>query len=404
MIDTKPLRATPTFRRLFIGRACSGFGSQLTLVAVLFQVWQQTRSTLWTGAVGLAQAVPLIMVGLAAGALIDRSDRRRLYLLSTVGAAACSVALAIQAFVGDAPVLGVLALVALQSCFGAISGPTSRTFIPRLLPADQLAAGLALNRVSFQASVLVGPAVGGLLIAAIGVDGCYVVDALTFGLALHGAWGLPQIRPLGVSARPGLGGILDGLSFLVRTPAVRAALLTDLAATVLSFPISLFPLINAERFGDDPRTFGLFLTAIAVGGLTASLLSGTFTGSARPGLVMLAGSAVWGLSLTGFGLVPDARVGLALLVVAGAADTVAVVSRSSIVLQHTPDDMRGRVSAAEQVVGQAGPDVGNMRGGLVAAATSGPVALVSGGVLCVLAVALVGISTPALRAPVAARS
>lgn len=198
-------------------------------------------------------------------------------------------------------------------------------------------------------------------------------------------------------ARPGLRGVLDGLAFLARTPVIRGALLTDLATTVLSMPISLFPLINAERFGGSPRTLGLFLTAIAVGGVAASLFSGTFTRFPRPGLAMLGGSATWGAALTLFGLSPDPWAGLTFLVIAGAADTVSVVSRGTVVQMHTPHELLGRVSAAEQIVGQAGPDIGNLRGGLVADATSGGAALVSGGLLCLGAVVVVGATTADLR-------
>jgi hypothetical protein len=142
---------------------------------------------------------------------------------------------------------------------------------------------------------------------------------------------------------PACGGVLDGLAFLGRTPVIRGALLTDLATTVLSMPISLFPLINAERFDGNPRTLGLFLTAIAVGGVAASLFSGTFTRFPRPGLVMLGGSATWGAALTLFGISPNRWVGLAFLVIAGAADTVSVVSRSTVVQMHTPHELLGRV-------------------------------------------------------------
>ena len=293
--------------------------------------------------------------------------------------------------------LAVLGLVAAQSCFVAGGGPVARTFVPRLLPPEQLPAGLALNRIAFQGSMLLGPALGGLVLARFGVGGCYLVDALTFGMAFYGVLGLPVMRPDGELSRPGLRGVLDGLAFLVRTPVVRGALLTDLAATVLSMPISLFPLVNEERFGGDPRTLGLFLSAIAVGGVAASVFSGAFTRLPRPGLVMLAGSIAWGAALTGFGLAPDPWLGLACLVLAGAADTVSVVSRGALVQLNTPDALLGRVAAAEQIVGQAGPDVGNMRGGLVAGATSGGFALVSGGLLCVAAVVLVGVGTPGLR-------
>lgn len=397
LIDMTPLRASPAFRRLWIGSAFSGIGSQLTLIAVMFQVWQSTHSTLWTGAMGMAQATPLIVLGLFAGSYVDRADRRRLYLITRIGQAVGSIVLAAQALFGHLPVAGVLAVVAAQSCLGAGGGPAARTFVPRLLPPGQVAAGLALNRISLQTAIMVGPALGGLTIGAVGIAGCYLVDALSFGAACYGALGLPAMPPDGEAARPGVRGMLDGVRFLRRTAPVRTALLTDLATTVLSFPISLFPLVNAQRFGDNPRTLGLFLTAIAVGGTIASVFAGTFTRTARPGLAMLLGSASWGSALTLFGAVPNRWAGLCLLVVAGAADTVAVVSRSTIAQLNTPDALRGRVSAAEQIVGQAGPDLGNLRAGLVAHATSGPVALISGGLLCVAAVATIGATTPALR-------
>jgi MFS family permease len=385
------------FRRLWIGRAFSGLGSQMTLVAVMFQVWQMTGSTVWTGAVGLAQAIPIIVFGLFAGSVIDRVDRRRFYLITTTGQAVCSFLLTVQGFFGHLPVIAVLLLVAVQSCFVAGGGPASRTFIPRLLRKDQLAAGLALDRIAFQGAMLLGPALGGLVLGWLGVGGCYLIDAITFALGFYGAFGLPPMRPDGEPSRPDVHGVLDGLAFLVRNPVVRGALLTDLAAMVLSMPISLFPLVNAERFGNNPRTLGLFLSAIAVGGVLASVFSGAFTKLARPGLVMLGGSALWGVALALFGISPNPWIGLAFLVLAGAADTVSVVSRGTIVQLHTPDALLGRVAAAELIVGQAGPDVGNMRGGLIAGATSGIVALVSGGLLCVAAVALVGAATPGLR-------
>jgi MFS family permease len=397
LVDLAPLRTSPPFRRLWLGRLCSGFGTQMTLVAVMFQVWEQTRSTVWTGAVGLAQALPLVLFGLFAGTLADRVDRRKFALVATTGQAACSVLLAVQGFLGDVPVAAVLGLVAVQSCFVACGGPVARTFARRLLPPEQLPAGLALNRIAFQSAMLLGPALAGLVLGWFGVGGCYLVDALTFGMGFYGLIGLPPMRPGGEPPRPGLGGVLDGLSFLVRTPVVRGALLTDLAATVLSMPISLFPLVNAERFDGDPRTLGLFLSAIAVGGVAASVFSGTFTRRSRPGRVMLAGSFTWGAALIGFGLAPDPWLGLACLVLAGAADTVSVVSRGALVQLATPDALLGRVAAAEQIVGQAGPDLGNLRGGLVAGATSGAFALVSGGLLCVVAVVLVGAATPGLR-------
>ncbi|WLW54828.1 MFS transporter [Streptomyces sp. YU58] len=397
LIDVRPLRTSPVFRRLLVGRTVSVLGSFMTMVTVMFQVWDMTHSAVWSGAVGLAQAVPLVVVGLFAGSWADRGDRRRIFLAATVGQAVCSLLLAVQGFTGGVPVAGVLVLVAAQSGFGAVGGPAAGVFLPRLLPREQVAAGLALNQVTGQAGMLLGPALGGLLLGWTSVGVCYLVDALTFVCAFYGAFGLPALPPEGEPARPGLHGVLDGLRFLTRHRVVRGALITDLAATVLSMPVSLFPLINAERFDGDPRTLGLFLSALAVGGVTASVLSGSVTRLARPGPVMLCGATAWGAALALFGLMTRPWPALALLVAAGAADALSVVSRATIVQTRTPDALLGRVTAAEQVVGNAGPHLGNLRGGLVAGWTSGATALVTGGLLCVLAVVYVGASTPELR-------
>lgn len=397
LLDLSPLRANPLYRRLWFGQSLSGLGGQMTQVAVLYQVWEGTGSAVWTGAVGLASALPLIIFGLFAGALVDRRDRRRVYLAAVIGQAACSLLLAVQAVFLHLPVLGLLGIVALRGCFGAAGSPAARTFLPRLLPPEQLAAGLALTRVGFQSAMLVGPALGGLIAGTWGVGACYVLDAVMFCAALLGAFGLPAMRPDGQASRAGVRGVVDGLAFLGRSPVVRGALLTDLAATILSMPVGLFPVVNAEAFGGDPRTLGLFLSAIAVGGAAASVLSGTFTRRTRQGAVMLVGATAWGAALTAFAFSPNVWLGFGFLVVAGAADTVSVVARSTVVQLGTPNALLGRVSAAEQIVGQGGPELGNLRGGLVAAVSTGTVALASGGLACVAVVALIGLLTPGLR-------
>jgi MFS family permease len=396
-VDVRPLRTSPAFRRLLIGRTVSSLGGFMTVVTVMYQVWDMTHSSAWTGAVGLAQAVPLVTVGLVAGAWVDRADRRRAFLLSTVGSAVCAVLLAVQSFTGHVPAAVVLALVAVQTSFTAVGAPASGVFLPRLLPRDQVGAGLALQQVTGQSMMLLGPAVAGVVLGWWGVGVCYLLDALSFGMAFYGAYGLPALPPEGEKSRPGLRGVLDGLRFLAGHRVVRGALLTDLAATVLSMPVSLFPLVDSERFGGDPRTLGLFLSALAVGGVTATALSGPVTRLARPGPVMLCASGTWGAALALFGLTSSAWAGLGTLVLAGAADAVAVLSRATIVQTRTPDALLGRVTAAETIVGQAGPQMGNLRAGLVAARTSATTALLTGGLMCLLAVLAVAVSTPELR-------
>jgi MFS family permease len=401
LIDTRPLRAT-AFRRLWIGSSASAFGGQITVVAVLYQVWQLTGSPVWVGVIGLAHALPMIVFSLLGGTLADAVDRRRLVLATTIGSMIVSALLAAQAFAGWGSLPAVLGLVAGSAACSALGGPARKTFVPRVLDRDQVAAGIALTHIGFQAAMLIGPAIAGLVIAGWGLPVCYLLDAATFGVALYGVASVPAMPPAGGSTsgtveRAGIRAIGSGWRYIARRPALGGSFLTDLAATVLAMPVALFPVINQERFGGNPQTLGLFFSAIAVGGISAGLLSGAVTRAARPGVIQLGAAGVWGLALAGLGITGSLWAALACLVIAGAADTVSVISRGSIVQLATEDAFRGRVSAVEQVVGAAGPEIGNVRGGLLAGLTSATVAMTGGGLLCVLGVALIAVTHPPLR-------
>jgi MFS family permease len=244
--------------------------------------------------------------------------------------------------------------------------------------------------------MLLGPAAAGALTAAVGLPWCFAFDALTFTAALIGLSGLPAGLTR-TEGRAGFAAVRAGISYAARTPQVRGALLADLAATLFAMPVALFPVINAEHFGGRPAVLGLFTTAIAVGGVTASILSGLATRRRRPGIVLLICGSVWAVSLGLAGVVTHLWTVLALLACAGAADTWAVVSRGTVVQTVTPDAYRGRVSSLEYVAGVAGPELGNLRAGLLAAATSGGAALAIGGLTGLAATALIAATTPALR-------
>lgn len=397
LLDIRPLRTSPAFRRLWIGTAAIRFSGQMAVVAVLYQVWELTRSPLWTGALGVANAVPMIVLGLLGGTIADTIDRRRIVLLTSLGAVVAAALLAAQAVAGIGSAALVLGLVALQTSCTALGMASRRAFVPRLLPQPQVAAGVALDHVTFQLGMLAGPAVAGVVLARWGLGWSYAIDAVAILFSLYGVSRLPSMRPDGGSARAGLRATGEGFAFLWRRPVLRGALVTDAAATVLSMPVALFPVLNQERFGGDPHTLGLFLTAVAVGGTAAAVLSGVVTGAARSGAVLLVSAGVWGVALTGFGLVNGLVATLAWLAVAGAADTVSVISRGTLVQLGTPDGFRGRISSVEYAVGAGGPGLGDARAGLIASLLSASVAAVSGGAACVLAVAVVAGTHPSLR-------
>jgi MFS family permease len=397
ILDTRPLRLHPQFRRIWAGTTAQSFGGQVAVVAVLYQVWELTQSAVWVGAIGVATAVPTIVFGLLGGVLADAMDRRRLVAVTSIGAAVAAVLLAVQAGLGAHSLPVVLMLVAAQTACGALGSSARRTFVARLLPPGQVPAGIALNHVSFQIAMLVGPAAAGLVLAHGGLTWAYAVDAASITLSLDGVARLPSMRPTGGTTTVGLRASRDGWRFILRRPALSGSIATDLAATVLAMPIALFPVLNEERFGGDPQTLGLFLSAIAVGGTTAGLTSGILARIPRAGLVQLTAAGVWGVALAGFGLADALLPTLACLAVAGAADTISVISRGSLVQLATPDRYLGRIISVENVVGVGGPGIGNARAGAVAGLTSAGVAAVTGGLACALVVAVLAATNPTLR-------
>ncbi|MFJ3081764.1 MFS transporter [Streptomyces halstedii] len=399
-LDTRPLRGSRPFRALWIGSSASQLGGQIATVAVLAQVWDLTGSPVGTGAIGLATGVPMVLFGLLGGTLADTVDRRAVVRATTAGQLLAAAGLCVQAAVDNRSVLVLLALVALGAACGALGAPARRTFPVRLLPPDQVAAGLALTNVSFQAAMLAGPALAGLIIARWDFSAAYAAQAVAVAVSALAVTRLPSMKPRGADGatdgrrRPERG----GWRIVLRRPTLWGSMATDLSATLLAMPIALFPLVNEIRFDGNPQTLGLFLSAVAVGGITAGLLSGTVTRLRRSGLVQLTAAGVWGLALAGFGLAGPLWLVLGCLAVAGAADTVSVVSRSALVQLETPDAYRGRVSSVEHVIGVAGPELGNFRGGLLASVTSAPFALVIGGLSATAAVAVVASANASLRA------
>jgi MFS family permease len=397
LADISPLRESPAFRRLWAGTTLSSVGSAMTSFAVPLQVYDITRSPFAVGAIGVAQMVPTLAIGLVGGSLADAVDRRKLVLATTSCLAAVSAGLAVQAFAGLRLVWLLYALVAVKSSLSAVNAPARRTFIPRLLSPGQLPAGLALSQLSSQITLTAGPALAGLIAAAphLGLRACYLLDAVSFAASLYGVGRLPAMLPQAGAARPSPRAVADGISFIRRSHLLAGAFLTDLSATALGLPVALFPAINAGRFHGDPRTLGLFTAAIGVGGLFSATLSGPVRHISRQGLAMLGTVTVWGAAIAGFAIVSSLWLTLSLLAIAGAADTFTVVLRGIIVQANTPDRLRGRVMAADYVVGVGGGQLGNLEAGALGSLTSPVTSALTGGLATIAAAIIIGVATPA---------
>jgi MFS family permease len=397
LADIRPLRESAAFRRLWIGSSLSSVGGRMTAFALMLQIYELTHSSAAVGALWLVQAIPAVTLGLLGGSIADAVDRRRLVLVTRTCLALVSVALAVQAYADLGQLWLLYALAAVQAVLQAIDNPAQRTFVPHLLTTGQIPAGMALNMLSFHLSLLAGPTLAGFITAAAGLKVCYLIDGVSFLAALYGVARLPPVPPQPDARRPGLHAMAEGLRFIRRQRVLMGAFLTDINATFFGMPVALFPALNAAHFGGRPQSLGLLTAALGVGGLLGSALSGPVGRVGRQGRAMLIAAGCWGAGIAGFGLARVLWLAVAMLAVAGAADVTSVVFRTSIVQTVTPDRLRGRVSAADYVVGAGVPKLGNFEAGALGSLTSPVISAVSGGVATVVAAAVLALALPSFR-------
>jgi len=394
-VDITPLRESRDFRRLWFGTGISAIGTQITTVAIPFQAYVITGSTLVVGMLSLAALVPLLTVPLYGGAVADAVDRRRLLLLSDVALAAVSVVLLVNALTPD-PSVAVLfaAEVAATAAYG-FQRPARNALTARLVPPEQLVAAIAVEDVVFNLSRVGGPALAGFLIAGFGLAGAYAVDLATFAASLAAIWLLPAVPPAADAERPGLRSVLAGLRYVRRKPVLLGIFLVDSNAMIFGMPSALFPALG-EELGGGARTVGLLYAAPYAGALAASLASGWVVHVRRQGVGVCIAAAAWGAAIALLGVAEHVWLALAFLAVAGAADFVSAVLRSTILLQATPDELRGRVSGIELAQVASAPALGNVEAGVVASLTSVRFSIVSGGVACVVGTIVTALAVPAL--------
>ncbi len=384
--DIRPLQVSRPYRRLFFGNAVAQLGQQMTAVAVAIQVYSLTGSSFAVGLVGVFAVGPLIAFGLYGGAIADAVDRRTLSLVASSGLWVVSLLLAAQAFLGNTSEWVLYACVAVQSGCFAVNTPARNAMVARLLPTELLPAASALNMASFNLGFTIGPMAGALLIRWGGFEAAYSVDALTFTAALYAILRLPPMPPLAGSPRAGFRSVLDGLAFLKQSPNLRMTFVLDLCAMVLAQPRALFPALAYKVYGGGAATVGLLQSAPAVGALVAFAFSGWVSRVRLQGVAIVLSVVVYGLAVGSVGLTSILWLGVLFLAISGAADMVSAAYRSTILQVAAPDQLRGRLQGVFTVVVAGGPRAGDFVAGSLGEGTTERVALVVGGLACVVGV------------------
>jgi MFS family permease len=395
-IDVAPFRESSAFRRLWVGYVVNQIGSQVTVVAIAYQTYRITGSSVDVGLISLVQIVPVIMAPLLAGAVADFFDRRVLLLLTNAGGGLCSIGLGVTSVLHIRAVWPLFLLAAATAIFSGADNPIRTAVMISLVERRLLTAVNVLRSLLAQVASIIGPALAGLLLG-LGVGVVYWLDAATFALAIAAVRGLPSGLRVGESAAFGIRSVVDGLKFVRSSPPILGCLAADLGATVLGMPESLFPAIALDQFHGRPATLGLLYAAPGCGALVTGAFSGWTSRVRRYGLAVIAAIIGWGVAFAAFGLARQLWIVLSLLAIAGGANAISAVFRNTIVQTEASAQMFGRVASIQTVVVQVGPRLGNAEAGVAANFIGATSAVAVGGIASVAAILVIAALMPQFR-------
>jgi predicted MFS family arabinose efflux permease len=397
-VDLSALRASRDLRLLVLGNWVTGLGTQAALVALPFQIYEQTRSAFLTGLLGAVELVPLVTFALVGGAFADRFDRRRLLLLDQIALILCAAALALLIWRhGDPPLAGLYVLGGLLAGFGAVQNVGRSAIVPNLVDPAHLRSALAVNFGLFQLTLVVGPAVGGVLIGLLGTGAVLAIDAVSCLAMVAALIPMAPQPPQSSGERPPVRrSIAEGLRFVRTKEALMGSFAIDLVAMTFGMPRALFPVLAVSVYHAGPEGTGLLFASVSAGATVAALTTAWLERARRLGLIVLWAVIVWGVAIALAGLAGTIVVAALLLAAAGAADSVSAVCRSTINQSVTPDALRGRMSSVFSLVVTSGPRLGDVESGAVAALAGVRFSVVSGGLACIAGAVAVVAAFPAL--------
>ena len=394
-LDLGPLRRHRQFQLLVISWGVSFFGSMITYVAVPFEVFHLTHSSLDVGLVGLVELVCLLSTAFLGGALADAVDRRKLVLGTEALMAIGAACLALDASLIHPRVWPFFVIAGLEAGIDAIQRPALTALIPRLVDPSEMTAAAAIHSFESTIGQIAGPAVAGLIIATAGLPVAFLVDLGTFALSLVALAAMVAVPPPPDAAGPSIRRVLEGFAYARSRPELIGTYTVDLLAMFFGMPMALFPAL-ASRYG-GAGVLGLLYAAPSVGACLATATSGWTRRAHRHGRAILAAAASWGAAIVIFGLAHPLWLAVAGLIVAGGADMISGIFRTTLWNQTIPDSLRGRLASVELVSYSAGPLLGNAESGAAASLIGVGPAIVAGGALCVVSIAVCAAVFPSLR-------
>jgi MFS family permease len=385
ILDVSPLIKNRDYRLLYIGQLVSAFGSMITYVAVPKQIWDLTHSSFAVGLLGAVQLVPLLIFALWGGAYADSMDRRKLLVISEAFMALGSLVLVVNSLLAHPNVWVIFVVSAVMAALNGFHRPALDALTPRLVDRDDLKAVSALGSLRYSLSAIAGPALGGLLIAQFGMVSTYAIDFATYAASLVALAAIRRM-PAPEGQKPGLSAIAEGLRYALSRPELIGTYVVDIVAMTFAMPMALFPSM-AERWGGAEALGGLY-SAMALGFLASTVVSGWTRKVNRHGVAVIVGAAIWGIAIVALGFASGYFAALFCLALAGAGDNISAIFRGTIWNETIPGDLRGRLAGVEMISYLSGPLLGNVRAGWIASMSSNEFSIISGGVVCVIGILL----------------
>ncbi len=389
------------FRLLWLGLLISIAGSQMQLWALFWHIRTITDQPIALGAIGLARILPVIIFSLIGGAVADVLNRRNILFITQIGMALVAFALGWLTLAGHIDLWHIYMLTALQAVCLAFDGPARQALTPNLVPIKDLPNAFSMNSIANQVGAIVGPALSGFIIAGGGLPYVYIINAASFmavilALILMGPVEQPSASTNGKVA-VSLSSITEGVRFIMHQPLILSTMIMDFFATFFASANTLMPIIAVDILHVGAVSYGWLSAAQAIGAMVAALIISQMHEIRRQGAVFLTAVVAFGLGTILFGATRLFIVAMLALIIMGAADTVSTIIRNTIRQLATPDYIRGRMTSVNQIFFQGGPQLGEVEAGLVGQLLGAPIAIISGGVGCILAVVWIARRWPQIR-------
>jgi len=397
LMDVTPLKVSRDFRLLFIGHSVSNFGDEIVAVAVPYQVFQIThQSTLAVGLLGLAALIPVFVFPIIGGTVADAVERRRLVTVTHAILAAMSALMAVNAALPHPRLWPMYVFTFLASGLYTFNRPALDTWPARLLDKELLPSSNALDAGFGTFAGMLGPVAAGFLLAAIDPAGVYLVDVVTFIAVIVAVRMMRPSPPASEENEVSWEAVKDGFRFLKGKRNVQSVFLADLNAMIFGFPMALLPAVALHLGGEarQAQYLGFLYAAPAAGAFVATLLSGRAKDVRHQGRAIMLAIVVWGAAIVVFGLSHVFWFSLVMLGIAGAGDMVSGIFRLSIIQAAVEDRFRGRLEGIGMAVWASGPSLGDVESGVVSTLTTVPISIVSGGLITIVGIGVLGWFAP----------